>query len=157
MSDRYLFRGQDLNTGEWIEGDIVARSEGCTYIGQLEFPEYDDGSIGCGVEDEGCSDRYEGAEYGYALCEGEMLQNVIACNPETVGQCTGLKDRNGVLIFEGDIVDLHGDELAVMFWYNRFLMVHEPSCGAEREGECITDEFQSSYSQNNVEIIGKVK
>ena len=105
MSDRYLFRGQDLNTGEWIEGDIVARSEGCTYIGQLELPAYDCGSIGCGVEDKGCSDRYEGAEYGYALCEGEMLQNVIACNPETVGQCTGLKDINGTLIFEGDIID----------------------------------------------------
>ena len=116
MSDRYLFRGQDLNTGEWIEGDIVARSEGCTYIGQLEFPEYDDGSIGCGVEDKGCSDRYEGAEYGYALCEEEMLQNVIACNPETVGQCTGLKDINDTLIFEGDILTYKGTKKITIEW-----------------------------------------
>ena len=77
------FRGKRLDNGEWVEGD---------YFRKYIYDRDDDVSlhhlIGWQVADN----------------DGEMCNDYEDVDPATVGQYTGLKDKNGKEIWEGDIV-----------------------------------------------------
>ena len=98
-----LFRGKCPDNGKWVEGFIVASREN-TYQDGFEMITAD----GINYDE---LDSYIPDFTSYAV------------DPNTVGQYTGLKDKNGKRIWEGDILALRGGRpLVVRFEDGAFIL-----------------------------------
>ena len=123
-----IFRGKRLDNGEWAEGYLYEHEPALVGIAsENDVPE---------------PSKWFIARTGFADWNMPRPVEFVEIDPSTVGQYTGLKDKNGNRIFEWDILALRGGRPRVVrFEDGAFIL----------EGSSIPMRFANKF-----EVIGNV-
>ena len=118
MNDRYLYRAKRCDNGEWVSGSYVyafSPDKECPVVGVHKENHWI-------VEENG---------------------SMVAVDPSTICQCTGLKDKNGKLIWEHDIV-WDSEERKVY----KIIFSQEDMCYYAQDSDGYKDTFESCYGSS---------
>lgn len=139
-----LFRGKRVDNGEWVEGSLTVNHY--DRAGKLE-------------------DEYRIVDTYYGLDDEDFptyqigLEEAVA--PSTVGQYTGLTDKNGKKIFEGDICLIEIPRIdGKMDRHENCKCEYEDGCFwfcSEDDYWCRGNEYgYHDTAQKNIEVIGNI-
>lgn len=133
MEDRYLFKAKELDDGEWVQG---------YYVKGLDVFE-------------NCEEAHIIFEPNTMFYSSGETDGWYKVDPSTICQCTGLRDKNGKLIWENDIMVAHLDDAYPEDeTYIRIMWHRSGFCSKEKGSEDITP--VDKFDQEHFEVCGNI-
>lgn len=144
MNREILFRAKSIQTGRWIFGYYFEDKDSKSYIGYMSKKRYIPDTL-----DWEKAEYYENnPTYNWVFVKEEVVT-------ETVGEYTGLTDKNGVKIFEGDIIrNIESDIKALVQFFSEhtafMVWIHNELFSINQV------EYLGEMEMSEVEVIGNI-
>lgn len=132
------FRAKRLDNGEWSYGSgLLIADDFCVIDRDTEM--------------------YVDEKYEWAGNTHFFRVAGVMCDLKTIGQYTGLKDKNGKEIYEGDIIGCHNPNIKHLIFFNekqgRFMAALDGDIEKDYYGVCGLDDSRWNATK---EVIGNI-